>query len=484
MKPKIPDFQPAHVLIVGDLMLDRYWYGDTSRISPEAPVPVVHVGDSEERAGGAGNVAINVTSLGAKATLIGLTGKDEAADALTSRLQDMSVSCQFEQLPGYSTVTKLRVLSRHQQLIRMDFEDGFHGYDPQGLLDRFHKNLPDAQVLLLSDYGKGSLLAIRELIDAARKLNKPIIVDPKGTDFEKYRGVTLLTPNLVEFEAVVGECSGDEDLVTKAQALRKQLDLQALLITRSDRGMTLVQKDADVEHIPTRAREVYDVTGAGDTVIAVLATAMAAGEDITSAMTLANIAAGVVVGKLGTAHVTVAEIRQAVREMDSVEQGVINKSRLAELVAEAKAHGETVVMTNGCFDILHEGHVAYLKQARELGDRLIVAVNSDQSVQKLKGEGRPVNRLSSRLAVLAGLESVDWVVSFDDDTPEELVCSLLPNVMVKGGDYQAKDIAGGACVEKAGGKIVIMDYVEGFSTSKTINTIRGVEKQNIKGSES
>lgn len=477
MKPHIPDFQPTRILVVGDLMLDRYWYGETSRISPEAPVPVVHIGDSEERAGGAGNVALNIASLGAKATVIGLTGKDEAADALENRLENVGVDCQFERLDGYATVTKLRVLSRHQQLLRMDFEDGFRGYDSTGLVKRFSANLADAHIVVFSDYGKGSLEAIRELIATAKKMSIPVVVDPKGTDFEKYRDATLLTPNLSEFEAVVGNCVSDEDFVDKAEGLRERLELEALLITRSDRGMTLIQKEQAPLHIPTRAREVYDVTGAGDTVISVLAAAMAAGQSIPEAMTLANLAAGVVVGKLGTAHVTIAELQRAIRDLDTVEQGIVNEQRLVELVADAKTHGESVVMTNGCFDILHAGHVSYLRQAKDLGDRLIVAVNSDESVQQLKGEGRPVNGLSSRMAVLAGLESVDWVVSFSEDTPERLVCSVLPNIMVKGGDYHPKDIAGGRCVEQAGGKVIVMEFIEGFSTTKTIEFIRGVDNK-------
>lgn len=462
---------------MGDLMLDRYWYGDTSRISPEAPVPVVHIGDSEERAGGAGNVALNIASLGAKATVIGLTGKDEAADALESRLENVGVDCQFERLDGYATVTKLRVLSRHQQLIRIDFEDGFRGYDSTGLVKRFSSNLEGAQVVVFSDYGKGSLEAIRELIAMARKASTPVVIDPKGTDFEKYRDATLLTPNLSEFEAVVGGYVNDEDFVNKAEGLRERLGLEALIITRSDRGMTLIQKEQAPLHIPTRALEVYDVTGAGDTVISVLAAAMAAGQSISEAMVLANLAAGVVVGKLGTAHVTIAELQRAIRDLDTVERGIVNEQRLVELVADAKAHGESVVMTNGCFDILHEGHVSYLRQAKDLGDRLIVAVNSDESARQLKGEGRPVNCLSSRMAVLAGLESVDWVVSFNEDTPERLVCSVLPNIMVKGGDYRPEDIAGGRCVEQAGGKVIVMDFIEGFSTTKTIEFIRGVDSK-------
>ncbi|MCI0508408.1 MAG: bifunctional D-glycero-beta-D-manno-heptose-7-phosphate kinase/D-glycero-beta-D-manno-heptose 1-phosphate adenylyltransferase HldE [Gammaproteobacteria bacterium] len=477
MKPKIPDFTHAQVLVVGDLMLDRYWYGDTTRISPEAPVPVVHVGDTEERAGGAGNVALNISVLGAKATVIGLTGDDEAANSLQRCLERKGVKCCFEKLPGYATVTKLRIMSRHQQLIRMDFEDGFCGYDPKGLLARYEQQLPAADVVVLSDYGKGSLQIVEQLIALAREKEKPVVIDPKGTDFYRYRGATLLTPNLSEFEAVVGVCADDEEIEQKGEQLRRELNLQALLVTRSERGMSLIREQHKPLHIPTRAREVYDVTGAGDTVISVLAAALAAGEDMADAMVLANLAAGIVVGKLGTATASVPELQRAIREDSAANRGVVSEQQLLELVKEVKAHGETLVMTNGCFDILHKGHVQYLQQARQLGDRLIVAVNSDESVRQLKGAGRPINPLASRMVVLAALECVDWVVDFGEATPERLICSVVPHVMVKGGDYRPDEIAGGRCVQEAGGKVVVLEFVEGHSTTRTINAIRNLKTE-------
>jgi D-beta-D-heptose 7-phosphate kinase/D-beta-D-heptose 1-phosphate adenosyltransferase len=323
---------------------------------------------------------------------------------------------------------------------------------------------------VLSDYGKGSLQAIDQLISLAKQHGKPIIIDPKGTDFERYRGATLLTPNMSEFEAVVGPCADDAEIETRGDALRQQLGLEALLITRSERGMTLIRDQLPPIHIPTRAQEVFDVTGAGDTVIST----MAAGQDMEAAMMLANLAAGVVVGKLGTATATVPELQRAMREQDSVERGVVSEEHLLELIKEARAHNETVVMTNGCFDILHKGHVEYLQQARELGDRLIIAVNGDESVRQLKGEGRPINTLDDRMTILAALESVDWVVPFHEETPERLICRVLPDVMVKGGDYKVEQIAGGACVIEAGGKVIIMDFVDGHSTTKTIASIQSL----------
>lgn len=475
MKITIPDFEQARVLVVGDLMLDRYWYGATSRISPEAPVPVVHVGESEERPGGAGNVALNIASLGGHAEVIGLTGDDEAAHLLGQRLESAGVRCHFERIPGVPTVTKLRVISRHQQLIRLDFEDGFHAVDGQALLARFESLLPDCHAVVLSDYGKGTLSQAPRLIALARAAGKPVLVDPKGRDYTIYRGATLITPNLSEFTAVAGESRTDEELVARAEDLREALELDALLITRSEKGMTLIRKGLPALHLPTRAREVYDVTGAGDTVISALAAALAAGHDLAAATALANLAAGVVVGKLGTATVTVPELRRAMRELDEIESGVVDEDRLVALVSDARAHGERVVMTNGCFDILHAGHVAYLEQARRLGDRLVVAVNDDASVRRLKGSDRPVNTLAQRMTVLAALGNVDWVVPFSEDTPERLICKVRPSLLVKGGDYRPEDIAGGDCVRADGGEVIVLDFIEGVSTTRIIDRMRGKE---------
>ncbi|MEO6696458.1 MAG: bifunctional D-glycero-beta-D-manno-heptose-7-phosphate kinase/D-glycero-beta-D-manno-heptose 1-phosphate adenylyltransferase HldE [Gammaproteobacteria bacterium] len=471
----LPDFTAAKVLVAGDIMLDRYWHGATARISPEAPVPVVRIEQAVERAGGAGNVALNIAALGAQVTLLGLTGKDEAADILHTQLSAAHVNCAFEQAQGYSTITKLRVLSRHQQLIRLDFEDGFTGHTPTNLVERFKKLLPQANVVVLSDYGKGALRAVGELIELARQAGKPVLVDPKGADYEIYRGATLITPNLAEFETVAGHCRDDQELVSKGEQLRRRLNLHALLITRSERGMTLLREGAEALHLPAHAREVYDVTGAGDTVISVLAAALAAGEDFAAATALANAAAGIVVGKLGAATVNTDELQSAMGEGWGGGKTLLTEDELLAAVAEARARGERLVMTNGCFDILHAGHVSYLEQAKRLGDRLIVAVNDDASVRRLKGNGdaqRPVNPLIQRMCVLAALKSVDWVVPFSEDTPERLICRVLPNILVKGGDYQPQQVAGHQCVTAHGGQVRILGYEQGISTSRIIETIR------------
>ncbi len=472
MKVQFPHFADAHVLVVGDIMLDRYWHGATSRISPEAPVPVVRVEQTEDRPGGAGNVALNVAALGSAATLVGITGDDEAANALTDRLQAAGVHCAFARTASVPTITKLRVISRHQQLIRMDFEEPALPADACAAIPaEVAKALANARVLVLSDYAKGTLADPAGLIAAAAKHKVPVLVDPKGSDFAKYRGATLLTPNLHEFEAVVGHCATEAELVARGEKLIRDLSLQALLVTRGEHGMTLIRDGQPELHLPARAREVFDVTGAGDTVIAVLAAALAAGEDMPNAVGLANIAAGIVVGKLGTATISAPELRRAVTRETGSERGVLTPDQLQVAIEEAHANGETVVMTNGCFDILHAGHVSYLEQARACGDRLIVAVNDDASVSRLKGSGRPINPVDRRMAVLAGLGSVDWVVSFSEDTPENLLEQLKPDVLVKGGDYSREQVVGWQIVEAYGGKVAVLGLVDNCSTTAIVNKV-------------
>ncbi len=460
-------------------MLDRYWHGDTSRISPEAPVPVVHVEEIEERPGGGANVALNIAALGGNVILLGYCGNDEAADSLEKILHGQRVSTAFTRSEQLPTVTKLRVLSRHQQLIRLDFERGFYEIDDKLLFSSFQKHLDEIDVVVLSDYGKGTLKNASRLIAMARKCGKVVVVDPKSRDFSNYRGATLITPNLSEFEDVVGHCADESEIVERGMELLEKYDIEALLITRSEHGMTLLRRKQDPLHLPTRAREVFDVTGAGDTVVSVLASAMAAGMEMPQATALANLAAGIVVGKVGTATATVSELRRALHEHLDTLKGVIAEEQLLVAIEDARAHGETIVMTNGCFDLLHAGHVEYLKQARALGDRLIVAVNSDDSVRRLKGETRPVNRLENRMAVLAALESVDWVVPFVEDTPERLICAVKPDYLVKGGDNDPANIPGNKCVWDNGGDVVVLNFVDGISTTKTISHIQSLPKESL-----
>ncbi|WP_413483356.1 bifunctional D-glycero-beta-D-manno-heptose-7-phosphate kinase/D-glycero-beta-D-manno-heptose 1-phosphate adenylyltransferase HldE [Morganella psychrotolerans] len=471
MKVTLPDFQKAVVLVVGDVMLDRYWHGPTSRISPEAPVPVVKVTEIEERPGGAANVAMNIASLGANSRLVGLTGIDDAARALTERLNEVNVRCDFVGLPTHPTITKLRVLSRNQQLLRLDFEEGFADVDPQPMLERIEQALPHIGALVLSDYAKGALAHVEEMIALARKSGVPVLIDPKGTDFARYRGATLLTPNMSEFEAVAGKCTDNADIEEKGLKVIRDFDLQALLITRSEQGMSLLRQGMPALHLPTLAQEVFDVTGAGDTVIGVLATSLAAGKTLDESCALANAAAGVVVGKIGTSTVSPVELENAVRGRSENGFGVMTENELHQAVAAARQRGEKVVMTNGCFDILHAGHVSYLANARKLGDRLIVAVNSDASTKRLKGESRPVNPLDQRMIVLGALGAVDWVVPFEEDTPQRLIAAVLPDILVKGGDYRPEDIAGSEEVWAAGGEVKVLNFEDGISTTNIINAI-------------
>jgi len=474
MKLEMPPFQHARLLVIGDVMLDRYWHGSASRVSPEAPVPVVQVTNREDRPGGAGNVALNIAALGSAVRLVGVVGDDETGLELLSRLKAAGVYCDFIQSEGKPTITKLRIISQHQQLIRLDFEKEFEASDIIGLQDKAKSLVDGSQVMVLSDYGKGALQDIIDLIDLGRSRNIPIIVDPKGSEFTKYRGATLITPNLSEFEAVVGGSDNEDELVNKGLRLVRELNLEAILITRGEHGMTLIRPDSPELHLPARAQEVFDVTGAGDTVISVLAASMAAGDGLADATALANLAAGLVVGKLGTAAISGPELRRAMLSDQNSGRGVMTAEQLQIVVQDAKAHGEKIIFTNGCFDIIHAGHVGYLAEAKRLGDRLVVAINDDDSAHRLKGPGRPINPVERRMAVLAGLEAVDWVVSFSEDTPEPLLESLQPEVLVKGGDYSMDQVVGGSYVKSYGGMVRVLEFLDNCSTSAIMEKMKEV----------
>lgn len=467
----IPNFSKAHVLVVGDLMLDRYWFGSASRISPEAPVPVMRVDKADDRAGGAGNVALNLVALGAQTSFVSLVGEDKNAEWLDNFLREVNIASYLHPVPDVPTITKLRVISQHQQLVRLDFEEKFDEDASKALLPVIEEQLASADVLVLSDYGKGTLRDPQAFIRLAKKAKVPVFVDPKSLDFSVYKGATLLTPNLKEFVAVVGPCETEEEMAAKAFKLIRQFNLEYLLVTRGEQGMSLYYGSKEVVHLPTEAQEVFDVTGAGDTVIATLAAAYAAGADLVDAVKLSNCAAGITVGKLGAAAIQPHELRRAIHQLHL--GGVLSEDELFLAIQDAKAHGEKIVMTNGCFDILHAGHVHYLNQARSLGDRLIVAVNDDASVRRLKGESRPINPIEDRMEVLAGLASVDWVVKFSEDTPERVICRLLPDVLVKGGDWKPAQIAGSQCVLENGGEVQSLDFVDGKSTTHVINKVKG-----------
>lgn len=451
-------------------MLDRYLFGSTGRISPEAPVPVVHVHETDDRPGGAANVAVNLAALGVSTSLVGVVGKDAAAASLAAILGGRGIECRFTEAADRPTITKTRVQSRGQQLIRLD-EEKAQAMPGDAMTGALSEALEGAGAVVLSDYGKGALADVRAMIAACRNAGVPVLVDPKGTDFEKYRGASLITPNQSEFEAVAGPCDSDEDLVERARSMMEALDLEALLVTRSEKGMLLVESGAEPLFLSTQAREVFDVTGAGDTVIATLAAALASGQGLGAAAALANVAAGLVVRKIGVATVTPGEISAALHQRGQGGRGLVDLEALLALVAESHGRSERVIMTNGCFDVLHAGHVAYLEEAKSLGDRLIVAVNDDDSVRRLKGESRPINALEDRMLVLAGLAAVDWVVPFSEDTPARLIEAVLPDVLVKGGDYRPEDIVGAREVLQNGGEVRVLAFRDGHSSSRIIDRL-------------
>lgn len=451
-------------------MLDRYLFGSTGRISPEAPVPVVRVQEIDDRPGGAANVAINLASLGVTTRLVGVVGEDEEARSLRTILKSRAIQCDFLTVDDRPTITKTRVQSRGQQLIRLDQEDTA-AIPGEEVVKILQDSIQGADAVVLSDYGKGALADIATMIDVCRKAGVPVLVDPKGHDFEKYRGASVITPNQTEFEAVVGVCDSDEELVARAREMLDHLELNALLVTRSEKGMLLLEADMEPVFLSTQAREVYDVTGAGDTVIATFAGAIASGQDLASAAALSNIAAGLVVRKIGVAAVTPGEISVSLHQRGQGGRGLVGLDELKLMVAESRGRGERVIMTNGCFDVLHAGHVAYLEEAKGLGDRLIVAVNDDASVRRLKGDSRPVNELQDRLLVLAGLAAVDWVVPFSEDTPTALIADVLPDVLVKGGDYKPDDIAGAKDVLQNGGEVRVLAFRDGHSSSRIIDKL-------------
>jgi len=469
-----PEFGQARIIVIGDVMLDRYWSGQAARISPEAPVPVVRVKTIEDRVGGAGNVALNIAKLGGKVTLLGVVGDDAEGEILRRLLEAEGVACDFVVEQEIRSICKLRVMAQHQQLIRIDFEETSLKFDSDALLARLVEHLPENNTVVFSDYGKGTLADVSTYIIKAKQAGVKVLVDPKGVDYQRYAQADLITPNLSELQAVVGIAENEDNLIEKGRGLLKRYQIPTLLLTRGEAGMTLMQDD-QVHSLPAQAKDVFDVTGAGDTVIAVMALGVALDMALYDAMYLANLAGGIVVGKLGTSTVSMQELTRAMHGDRDSQYGIVSEDELAQIMAGAKAHDERIIMTNGCFDLLHAGHVTYLQQAKGLGDRLVVAVNSDASVRQLKGESRPINGLQERMTVLAALACVDWVVSFEEETPERLYCRLLPDVIVKGGDYSSEQVAGGDCVIKAGGEVKILQFVDGQSTTAMIKKARGLE---------
>ena len=474
-------FSQARVLVVGDLMLDRYLFGSINTMSKEAPVPICKVGEFDERPGGAANVAANICALGGKCTLMGVAGADNDAEILQNKLISLGIDCHIQKAKHLKTIVKMRVLSRHQQLIRLDFEAPYDGFSQEALLAQYQQHLQETDLVVLSDYGKGTLSDVQPFIQLAKKAGKTIFVDPTGSEYQRYQNASLIIPNASEFIAVAGEYKGDVELAEKSKQMISDLKLQALLVTQGSRGMSLfVQNDNAVDrlHADATDKSIFDVTGASDTVIATAAIARAAGHDWATVMRLANAAAGAVVMKLGTATVSLDELQRAVSEIDDqstpIPKGVLSETELQYAMQVVRSHGERVVMTNGCFDLLHAGHIAVLQEARKQGDRLIVAVNTDESIQKLKGPTRPILPLKERLEILAGLSIVDWVIPFADDTPERLLHLLKPCVLVKGGDYSIAGVVGADIILNQGGQVKVIPH--DFADVNTTAVIKKLEE--------
>jgi D-beta-D-heptose 7-phosphate kinase/D-beta-D-heptose 1-phosphate adenosyltransferase len=472
------------VLCVGDLMLDEFVYGEVSRISPEAPAPVIAVQRSETNIGGAGNVARNIASLGARCIFAGLIGEDEAGGKLKAELvREDRIESVLVRDPARPTTRKVRFVSEHfsTHMLRADWElaqPASAGVE-QKLIDAILPQIAHADIVLLSDYAKGVLTArvIRNVIDAARKLGKRVIVDPKSANFAIYRGATLLTPNRKEFaEATRSRADSDKSIADAAQDAMQLADCEAILVTQSEHGMTLVPRHGDAIHVPAHPVKVRDVSGAGDTVAAVLAVTLSAGADWETALRMANAAAAVAVSKKGTAIVTSAELRREILPhafLAAEEKIVTAGGDLAAQLSDWRKQGLRVGFTNGCFDILHPGHVKVLTAARGACDRLIVGLNSDASVKRLKGEGRPVQDQRARAEVLAALEAVDLVAIFEQDTPIELINQIRPSVLVKGGDYTRDQVVGHEIVEAGGGEVLLVEVLPGFSTTSLVDRARG-----------
>lgn len=462
------------LLVLGDVMLDQYIFGEVGRISPEAPVPVVRTTHQSEQPGGAANVAMNLSRLGAQVHVIGFTGGDENERLLAARLAQEGIAQSLIACEGFPTITKLRVLGGRQQMLRVDTErSGEHSEnDYERLMKAVLEHLPGCHAVVLSDYAKGVLTpeVCGQIIQAARALGIPVLVDPKSADFSRYRGATTICPNLAELASAARTEARDlKTVLDAAEAMIPALDIEFLTVTLGDKGVALVRPGKQVI-VPAVARQVFDVSGAGDTVIAVLALCLASALDAETAVELANIAAGVVVGKVGTVPVEKHELLAALAPEIALhaEDKVVSRADLVSRVALWKANGQRVVFTNGCFDLLHVGHITLLEQAHRFGDRLIVAINSDASVSGLKGLNRPIVGERERARVLAAMAAVDAVVVFDEPTPVELIVASRPDVLVKGGDYAVETIVGAQEVQSWGGQVKVVPIVEGYSTTQLI----------------
>ena len=442
------------ITVIGDVMIDWYLHGESSRISPEAPVPVVNFKESKFQLGGAANVANNLKHLEIEPFLIGATGKDHFGSKLKEHLKGENINFNLLSEVSFQTICKQRLMSSNQQLARIDYEQYFHASKLSKIFNTFIKNIAKTDLIIVSDYGKGTIFNARKLIQSARKLGKKILIDPKGKDFTKYKGANLITPNKSEFEKIMGKVGSKKDLLNKAKKMLKHLNLESLVVTLGSEGMYVLSKSnkkIKEEFINAYPQEVFDVSGAGDTTISALGAALSEGKDIFSAAEFANFAASISVSKLGTS--------------------TVNKDEIAGLMALEGSKKQVIVFTNGCFDIIHSGHLDLLKEAKSYGDKLIVGLNSDKSISKLKGPDRPIINQSERKKILSALKFVDEVIIFNEENPLKLIKKLKPNILVKGADYTKEQVIGGKFVESYGGQIKLVKLTKGKSTSNIIDKI-------------
>ena len=442
------------ITVIGDVMIDWYLHGESSRISPEAPVPVVNFKESKFQLGGAANVANNLKHLEIEPFLIGAVGKDHFGSLLKEHLKEEKIKFNLLSEKSFQTICKQRLMSSNQQLARIDYEQYFHASKLSNILNTFTKNIAKTDLIIVSDYGKGTVSNARKLIQSARKFKKKILIDPKGKDFTKYKGANLITPNKSEFEKIMGKVGSKKDLENKTKKMLEHLDLESLIVTLGSEGMYVLTKSNKKiigNFINAYPQEVFDVSGAGDTTISALGAALSEDNDIFSAAEFANLAASISVSKLGTS--------------------TVSKDEVTNLEASKSNKEQVIVFTNGCFDIIHSGHLDLLKEAKSYGDKLIVGLNSDKSVSKLKGPERPIIGQSERKKILSALKFVDEVIIFNEENPLKLIKKLKPSILVKGADYTKEQVVGGTFVESYGGEIKLVKLTKGKSSSKIINRL-------------
>jgi D-beta-D-heptose 7-phosphate kinase / D-beta-D-heptose 1-phosphate adenosyltransferase len=474
----VTQWKGAKILVLGDVMLDRFIYGRVDRISPEAPIPVLHYQSERVTLGGAGNVARNINSLGGHACLIGAVGDDAEGNLVAgSLLEGDRIKGKFVRTCGYPTTTKVRYVSGGQQIMRLDVEQPVRlsQQDIKTIREWFVEMTYEVAAVVLSDYAKGVLAPdlVRDVIDIARARRIPVVADPKSSDVARYAGATVLTPNASEAAKISGvECLDDRRAELAAKIVRERARVETIVLTRGAQGMTIfnpADPDGEIAHVPTHANEVFDVSGAGDSVVAALALALAAGASARVAARIGNAAAGIAVSKRGTAVVHARELSAALGGARSGDDPkIVDRDAAAQIVRDWKAHGLKVGFTNGCFDLLHPGHVELLRRARSVCDRLVVALNTDASVRRLKGERRPLQNERARSVVMAAIDSVDLVTLFDDDTPIEVIESLMPDYLIKGADYTLATVVGAEFIESCGSKVVLVPLECGHSTTSII----------------